>query len=646
MKTENIEILGSPEKDYTKKTKNFTGVVRGTRSRYGFLNVSNHEDIFIKPQEMDKVFSGDTVEVVVKNYGEKNQFVIIEKVIKTEKKVFMGLFSEDDTGAYVLPDDYGFNRKIRIPKAFKMKARNNQYVKIEIIEHPFKSKKPKAKVVDVVGDKNSWHIQADYNLSKYGIDSYVSDSMNCLCSDMVNDIDIQSKNFSKKRKDLTKIDFFTIDGENTVDIDDAIYVQKLEDKWKMLVAISDVSEFVKENCDIDKDAYNRMSTVYLVGKTIPMLSSELTDLLSLKPLNKRLVVVADITINLDGTIDKYNFYEAVIESKAKLSYNEVDDFVNSGELDICYSKVKEPLKNLKELHFLLRESRAKNNVLPPNRVDFRNFLDFNRKIENVERLDTKKSHRMVEEAMLCANRCAADFVSNEYGDAIYKTQDGLVENKITPVFYFLQDYIELEKEMLTNFEGFKKVMSLIEAHEESYFLKSVVNLYLKESDFSKTPREHTSMGFDNYTYFTSPIRRYTDIIIHRIIKSKIRKKKYKIQKENYLEHFRNKAQRIQKCVRDTEKWMQADYLRSLDKNEVFEAKIVGVSSSSLMIQLVDFGIEGVLLLNKLQKNGEKAYVSKLNVKIGDDNFKILDKINVSIDRIIDEDHSVMFKLHR
>ena len=406
----------------------------------------------------------------------------------------------------------------------------------------------------------------------------------------------------------------------------------------------DVSEILKENSPVDNDAYSRMSTVYLVGKTIPMLSSELTDILSLKPLERRLAVVADITINLDGSIDKYSFYEALIESKAKLSYNEVDCFLETGNLPLEHHKVKDSLVNLKELQELLRDSRIRDNILPPNREDYRNVLDFNRKIESIEPLQTNNSHKMVEEAMLCANKCASDFVSGNYGDAIYKKQDGILDNKVTSVYHFLNDYIDLEKDMLTNQVGFKRTMDLIEEHEKSDYLKSVVNLYLKDSEFSIEPSAHTSMGFDSYTYFTSPIRRYSDILIHRIIKSKIRKKKYKIQKEDYINHFKNKSNSIQKCIKETERWMQADYLRNVSKDDVFRGKIIGVTSTSLTIKLIDSGITGILLINKVLKSGEKAYLSKLSVSAGEHTFGILDNVTVSVDKIIDEDNSIMFNL--
>jgi len=302
------------------------------------------------------------------------------------------------------------------------------------------------------------------------------------------------------------------------------------------------------------------------------------------------------------------------------------------------------LLNLKELQELLRNSRARDNVLPAGRDDYRNILDSNRKVESVESIKTNKSHKMVEEAMLCANKCASDFVSSNYGDAIYKTQGGILDNKVTSVYLFLRDYISLDKSMLSSFDGFKNVMTQVEKHESCDYLKSIINLYLKDSEFSDKSGNHISMGFDSYTYFTSPIRRYSDIIIHRIIKSKIRKKKYKIQKDDYINHFKNKSKAIYKCSMETEKWMQASYLNRFLPSDVLKGRIVGVTSSTLSVKLVDSGIVGVLILSKILSKGDKALLSKLSVSVGDKDYHVLDDIEVSIDKVISEDNSVVFNL--
>ena len=638
MKTENIEVVSN---EIIENNREFTGVISGTHSRYGFLSLVGQDDLFIKPQEMDRVFSGDTVRVKVYNYGQKNQDVKIEEVINSKKKYFIGLFSEDESGAYLIPDDLCVNNKIRIPKFFKNKARNNQYIKVELIEHPFKSRKAKAKVIEIIGDKNCWNIQADYNLAKYQIDSYAGEDVVNYCNELVEKKKDVINKLSGKRKDLTKLDFFTIDGENTIDIDDAIYIQKLDNKWKLLVAISDVSEVIEENSFVDNDAYNRVSTVYLMGKTVPMLPFELTDVLSLKPRQKRSVIVADLTINFDGSVNKYSFYEALIESKAKLSYKEVDEFIESDYMCEEHVKIKPSLTLLKELKNVLWTGRYNNNIIPPSREDYRHHLGFNRKIENIERVHQSESYKMIEEAMLCANKCAAEYVST-LPEALYKTQSGLVDNKITSIYEYLKNYIDLERSMLTTNEGYKEVLKLIKEHSLSEKLKDVLSLYLKDSCFSDKVNCHFSMGFDCYTHFTSPIRRYSDILIHRFIKAKINNKKYSVQKENYIKHINFKINNIEKCTQGTEKWMQLDYLDNFDDDHVFKAKIIGLSNNVITIKLIDFGVEAKILIKNLNNKKQKISCSNFKSKFGDSEYCILDEIEVKRLSSSKKDRSFLF----
>lgn len=636
MNIENIEILSCLKKEIAKKNRKMKGIVRGTRSRVGFLEVSNNKDIFIKPMEMDKVFFGDEVEATVFDYETENENLVIDKIIRSDQKIFIGLFSESETGSYVAIDSPYYSKKIRIPKDLKNGARHNQYVKIELIEHPFKRSKPKAKIISIIGDKNAWNIEASYNMSRFNIDTYVDEIINKESNELIESFD---NNIFKSRKDLTKLDFFTIDGENTVDIDDAIYVKKLDKKWKLLVAISDVSELLKENSNLDNDAYKRLSTVYLLGKTIPMLSFDLTKTLSLTPFDKKLVLVADITLDLNGDVLNYKFYEATINSKAKLSYNDVSTFLNTGLIESCSENIKNSLKELYELHFLLNNSRAKNNVLPIKRVDYKNILGADRKISEITRLEINESHRMIEEAMLCANKCASNFISNSFNTAIFKIQEGLKDDKIDFIYSFLIKYIKFDKELLFSFEGFKDVIHLIEKLDNSEYLKSFIFLYIKDSEFSSEDKNYYSMGFDSYTYFTSPLRRYSDIIIHRFIKSKIKNKKYDIKKVNYIEHFKNKGDDIQNCVKETEKWMQAEFLKKSPSDLLYKCKITGINKTYFTVVSIDTGIEARVYFNKKIKHNKKGF-SFVYDKI---EYSILSEVFLKFDYVLDFENSAVFK---
>lgn len=620
------------------------GVVRGTKSRFGFLSVDGYEDIFIKPQEMDKVFSGDEVVVYITDFGFETQNLEIIKVIKTEFTDAIGIYSEDETGAYVLPDQYGFNRKIRIPKAFRKKARNNQLVKIEIIEHPFITKKPKAKVVEVIGYKNNLGFESDYCLSKYGINTKFSNDIRNEVFEITNNYSLNNYLNKNKRKNLTKLDFFTIDGENTIDIDDAIYVQKLKNKWKLLVAISDVSEFVTDNSLIDIEAYNRLSTVYLLGRTIPMLPSEIAhDYCSLKPNEKKLVIVADLTISMDGKVTKSDFYEAIIESKAKLTYNEVEDYITDSvdKLDFGAS-INEQLTNFHDLYLLLNKNRKENNAIPALREDYRYLLDNDKQINYIEKIEVKESYRMIEEAMLLTNCCAAKFISKGSKNqiAIYKKQTGFSFDKENVITKYLNELGFSDIDIFSNLFEYKKMMAKIEERENSEEIKKFLNLHLEKSLFSDKPDSHYVMGFNEYTYFTSPIRRYCDIFIHRIVKAKINKKKYNISKPNFIQHFEDTYDNIQSCSLELESWLKSNYIKN-NKDVVYSASIIGIHSDGIDVKIDENGIIGFVPFSFIQVNDLDLVFSSF--RLNDKKYSLMDKLNIVYGKTQD-DFTILFNI--
>ena len=639
MKTENngdLEIEASKEVV-------FKGTVRGTRQRFGFLNVNGHEDIFIKPQEMDRVFAGDEIEIAVSNYGEKKQSVVINEVIDSKFVEFMGVYIEDETGAYVFPDNYGFNRGIRIPRAYRKRAKNGDYVKAIIIEHPFKSKKPKAKVLDAIGQKNGVGVEVDYFLSKNNISTRLTQEIKAECETLIDNYDISK--VDKKRKNLSKLNFFTIDGENTVDIDDAIYVQKLKNKWKVLVAISDVSEYIKEGTAIDEEAYKRTSTVYLTGRTIPMLPADFAhEYLSLKPNTKRQVLVADMTLDLDGKMIKSDFYEALIESKAKLTYSEVERFIESNfeanALEEGNEVVADEVTLLNELQKLLTERRRETYIIPAKRNDYKYVLNEQRHIENIEQFGQQDSYKMVEEVMLLANRCAARFVKN-HKDAIFKSQAGVIDSKKKYLSQYLRQFVFFENSMFENFKDFKHLYTMIDDHPKSEEIKQFLNLNFKKSQYVSKADKHFVMGFDEYTYFTSPIRRYVDIVIHRVIKSKIAKKKYKSSRTNCIEHFTEKESAINACSLGILGWLKSLYIQE-HKNVDFEATITSVSVFGINVRIGINGIEGFIPASNIASGRPRVYKrNDFEIDIEGSLFKVGEKLSVKL-KEVQEGHAIIF----
>jgi len=633
MKEEYKKLLLEVKQNIENSRKKYEGIVEGLVGyRIGFLKREDQKtSLVIPPLEMDKVLPGDKVRVlVVQEKGEDK--LTIEELIETNLKTFTGQFIEDETGSYVIPDVIGLNRKIRVPKSYTKKAQNNDFVYVEILEHPFTNKKPKAKVLEIISPSNADMVEIKYSSFKNKIKEDFKE-------ETLKEVDIFDENFisekGNERKDLRNIPFITIDSESTTDIDDAVYVEYKDNQWKLYVAIADVTEFVIEGSKLDIEAKERTSSIYYLGKNIPMIPQKLSsELCSLMEGKDRLAMVCEIDFNENGDMVKYNFYEALVNSKAKMNYNEVEDYINGDDSFVAkYGELSKVIFNLYHLHNLLKKNREINSVLQEYGDDFKIILDSHKKIKDIQKLEIKTSQKMIEECMVITNIAAAMFLTKNYDEGIYRVHDGIKDNKVGEVKAILNKaYPEFDVSLLFSLEGFKKLMDMLSKDENGLRIKKIILNNMKKSQFNKKQLGHFCMGFEEYTYFTSPIRRYVDVIVHRLIKNSLKNEKRNIEIDTDL--INENLSKISRSTREVEDWLKSQYLEKNFKGKKFKALVTSIENSAIKFKVIENGIEGVYLITKEIKASEGFNLNKPEQKVvlNDKTINLLQVIEVEYDK--------------
>lgn len=654
-KTERIE----KEKLNLKNKHIYTGKISIAQGlKIGFFNIIDEDSIVkstvIEPEQMNYVFPGDIVSCQVEAYETENKeyvfFTTLENIIQTNLTRFVGTFYIENEASYVIPDYNGYSKKIRIPNCFIGDAKEGDYLECEVITHPFNGNgKAKAKILNIIGHSSKPGIESEYISRKNNIrENFTYDTIKEV-SDIPSEINSKLDGYI----DYTQKTFVSIDGSNTVDIDDAIFIEKQDEDYFVSIAIADVSAFVLPNSEIDIEAKKRASSVYYLGRLIPMLPTKLsTDLCSLKANVDRLAIVCNVHLNKSGEVISYNFQKGVINSKAKLNYYEVENYVFHGS-DINYdNNVKDVIKNLYEVYNILSLKRKNNNLVHDFGRDFKIILDSTgNSIKDIVAQDKNFAMGMIEECMVLANILAGRFIGEHYGDkGIYRVNNGLRIEDMENLLNILKKEVDskITESMIKSLDGFKSIIRQMENKLEdeagqetitkpiSNRTKQLIRNNFDSSSFSKQGLGHYGMGLEQYTFFTSPIRRYPDLIVHRMIKAVLNNddlKKYEISDED-LNSINDSIKNINRSTKELENWLKARYLENNFSNSFMKGKVISVEKSGIRIMLDDNGIIGSIPLTK--SNKEKYFI-KFDLgnhcfNLGEKIIHLSDEVFVSFDK--------------
>ncbi len=576
------------------------GRVIGHADGYGFFRPDRGgEDLYLSWKQMRTVMHGDHVVVRYGRLDRRNrrEAVIVEVLERVNRQV-VGRFHKEGSVAFVVPDNKHLNQDVLIPPHHRKKANSGNYVVTEIIRQPDGHTQPLGKITEVLGDSGAVDMATEIAIRAYQIPhQWPADAERELAL-------LKKTGRDKTRKDLRNLPLVTIDGEDARDFDDAVYCEKQGGEWRLVVAIADVSHYVRPGTALDKAALERGNSVYFPDRVVPMLPELLSnDLCSLKPDQDRLAMVCDMRINRLGRIKQYHLYPAVIKSRARLTYGLVADILAGAKGHKKYTHIVPHIKNLHELFNIMHRNRKKHGVLDFSSTDVRLKFDEQGKVSDIRTVERNDAHRMIEEFMLAANVSVAEFLLKKKIPCIFRNHAAPDEEKINDLHQFLADFgLQLEGSLDPATKDLARVLEQVKAREDRHLIETVLLRSMTMAVYEGRNNGHFGLAFDHYTHFTSPIRRYPDLLIHRAIRHVLENVGYEQHNSEDMHqlgvHCSMTERRAEEAVRDVVARMKCEYMQ--DKTgQVYEGIVSGVTGFGLFVELVNIYVEGLVHISAL-----------------------------------------------
>lgn len=591
------------------KVELIKGYVIGHKDGFGFVVPDDGgDDLFLNAKQMRTVFPDDKVLVRVASIDHRGrrEGAVVE-VVERNTKTLVGRLIIESHISYVLPSNQRIAQDILIPADATLSAQNGQMVVVEITTQPSRTSRAVGKVIEILGDHMAPGMEIDVAIRNHDIPNEWSDNVLKEAAQYATDVPEES---IKGRLDLRKLPFVTIDGEDAKDFDDAVYCERrMLGGWKLYVAIADVSHYVRINSALDQEALNRGNSVYFPERVIPMLPEVLSnELCSLRPNVNRLTLVCEMVISSSGKISSYRFAEAVIRSHARLTYNEVYAMVEKGDADLQerYKKLYPHLQELFKVYRTLQALRKKRGAIDFDLPETRIVFGKDRKIERIVALVRNDAHRLIEECMLCANICAARFLLKNECPGLYRVHEGPSQEKLNDLRKFLGELgLTLPGREEPVPRDYAKLLTMIAERPDAQLIQTILLRSLSQAMYDPVNKGHFGLAFEAYTHFTSPIRRYPDLLVHRAIRKILRREckpgELNPQFEKFGAHCSMTERRADDATREAVDWLKCEYM--MDKvGQEFSGIISSVTSFGLFIVLQEIFVEGLVHISVLRND--------------------------------------------
>jgi ribonuclease R len=634
------------------------GKVQGHQDGFGFLIPEEEgEDIFLSPKEMEKVLHGDKaiVRVIGVDRRGRPEGKIVEVTERANTRLVGRVFQEHGVW-FAVAENRRISQDILIapPQKGDRKAlhpKDGQVVMVEILEQPSKQSQPIGRIVEVLGNYADPGMEIEIALRKHDLPFEFSKDALEQTKKIPDEV---RKSDWKDREDITMLPLVTIDGETARDFDDAVYCAR-EGKdgkggYRLIVAIADVSHYVTAGSALDQDAYDRGNSVYFPRRVIPMLPEKLSNgLCSLNPQVERLCMVCDMSIAANGEVKRYRFYPAVMFSHARLTYTDVAAALYEQEPAVR-ARLADQLPNLEALDSLFRllvKAREKRGAIDFDTAETRMVFDDNGKIARIEPYERNDAHRLIEECMLAANVCASEFLHEHEQDTLYRVHEGPTPERLTKLRDFLGTFgLPLTGGDKPTAKDYAKLMERIDGRPDKALLQTVMLRSLRQAIYSPDNLGHFGLAYERYTHFTSPIRRYPDLLVHRSIKAVLAKKKYAPGEWSDIGlHCSMTERRADDATRDVEAWLKCFYMQ--DKvGEEFTGSISSVVPFGIFVALDDVFIEGLVHVSELGRDYFKfdaAHHAMLGERTGV-RYRLSDRVKVQVMRVDMNNNKIDFRL--
>jgi ribonuclease R len=592
-----------------------SGIVLGHREGYGFFKPDEGgDDLFISNRDMLMYFHGDKVLAQKAGMDRKGRREArIVRLIQPRSAAIVGRFHVDSGMAFVIADDKRITQEILIASEDRNGARQGDVVVVELTRRPGRFVKAAGKVTEVLGKQMAPGMEIEIALRNYDLPHTWSAAIEKKLRRIPDEVTESDK---VGRVDLRDLPLVTIDGEDARDFDDAVYAEaKPSGGWRLWVAIADVSYYVRTDSALDTEARARGNSVYFPSQVIPMLPEKISNgLCSLNPHVDRLCMVAEMTVSARGKLSGYKFYPAVMHSHARFTYTQVAAMLEGGPIAPEHEALFPHLQCLQSLYLALDEQRAERGAIAFETIETQFIFNEQRKIDKIVPRARNQAHKIIEECMILANVSAAKFVKKHKGEILYRVHESPSEQKLANFKEFLAERgLSMGGGLEPTPADYQNVMLQIAGRPDAELIQVMLLRSMRQAIYTPDNEGHFGLALEEYAHFTSPIRRYPDLVLHRVIRYLLAKEKgeanekwtpdggyhYQLDELDKLgEECSTTERRADEATRDVSDWLKCEFMQD-HVGDTFEAVIASVTNFGLFVRLNDLFIDGLVHISSL-----------------------------------------------
>ncbi len=584
--------------------------------------------IALSAAEMRQVLRGDRARVrVVGTDARGREAGEIVEVLERANRRIVGRLHKEHGVMFLVPEDRRMPLDILIPPDQTGKGKPGQVATVELVAQPSKHAQPIGRVAEVLGNYADPGMEIEIALRKFDLPAEFSKKALALARAMPESVRPEDL---KGRRDLRDLPFVTIDGETAKDFDDAVYAAREGRGFRLVVAIADVSHYVRPGDALDADARERGTSVYFPRRVIPMLPEKLSNgLCSLNPEVDRLAMVCDMAITPAGKVARYTFYPAVFRSHARLTYTAVWDMLSGG-------RANEDLRTLHDVFKVLYQERSRRGAIDFESVETRMEFDAQGKILRIVPVPRNEAHRLIEECMLAANVCAGHFLAERGHPVLYRVHDVPAPEKVSALRDFLAELgLVLPGGDKPRPKDYSQLLQKIRARPDFALLQTILLRSMKQAVYTPENLGHFGLAFDAYVHFTSPIRRYPDLLVHRAIKAVLANRRYEgVDWDELGRHCSETERRADDASRDVESWLKCFYMQD-HVGGTYQGTITGVTAFGLFVMLDDYYVDGLVHISELGRDYYR-YEANRHMLLGERTgrrYRLADRIKVKLVRV-------------
>ena len=639
-----------------KKMDLVKGRISAHKDGYGFVMPEEGEsDLYLSPRQMRSVLHGDQVlaSVIGVDARGRREGAVREILERAHERV-VGSFVEESGIALVVPDDPRINQDIMVPVQDTHGARPGQVVVVEIVQQPGERQPPVGRVVEILGKSGAPGMATEIAIRNLDLPHEWPEGVEQEAADFGDEV---TEVMHQGRRDLRDLPLVTIDGADARDFDDAVYAQRRKNGWRLVVAIADVSSYVKPGSLLDGEAQKRATSVYFPGRVIPMLPEALSNgLCSLKPDVDRLSLVCDMSINEQGHVTRARFDSCVMRSKARLTYDQVWDWLVSGESEIRpgATEVSSSLKDLYGLYKALRKARTKRGAIDFESTDVQFRFDELGAVADIVPYERNDAHMIIEECMITANVEAANFLIRNQLAAPFRAHEPPQPDRVETLEQFLRGLgIRVPWKSRPEPRDFENIVQQVKGREDRPLIMAVLLRAQSLATYQASNTGHFGLALKAYSHFTSPIRRYPDLLVHRAIHHVIEHHGTKgypwthDAMDKVCEQCSHRSRRAEEAERDVNDRLKAYFMEQHIGDE-FKGQVTGVTSFGLFVELTRYHVSGLVHITSLP-NDYYHFDPVVHRLTGDRTgkvYQLAQKVTVKVMGVNLEDRKIDFEMVR